>query len=110
MSDIVRDLQNRILELREEEEEYEGVLKELKLGHTMDIEETAKELGLTNEIKRKAAVEARLGTDETYSRLRKELKDLRHRIAVLEIDEQYEQRKHQRWHVNGLKDATRGIA
>lgn len=106
MSDIIRDLQLKIHTHREQAEEFEEVLKDLKYQHMLDVENSAKELGLTNETKRKMALELRLETDETYSRIAKELKALRQQICLLEIDEQYEIRKHQREYVQGLKDAA----
>jgi hypothetical protein len=102
MSDTIRNLQLKLHGLRNEAEELEEVLKDLKYNHVMDIENSAKEMGLTNETKRKLALAARLDTDETYCRLKKDLHVLRNQIAVLEIDEQYEQRKFKRWYVGNL--------
>ena len=105
-SDAARDLALKINALREQAEEYEVVVKDLRYQHWLDIDTNQKELGLTNETKRKMALEMRLEADETYSRIAKELKTLRQQISLLEIDEQYERRKHQREYVQGLKDAA----
>lgn len=105
-SDIIRDLQLKISAYREQAEDYEEVIKNLKYQHWLDVENSAKELGLTNETKRKLALDTRLDTDETYTRLKKELKALRQQISLLEIDEAYERRKHQREYAQGLKDAA----
>lgn len=102
MSDTIRNLMMRLETLRDELEELEDVMKDLKTGHMEDLENNYKELGLTNEFKRKVALEARLDTDETYSRLWKERKSMRRLVRQLEIDVQYEQRKHQRWFVGNL--------
>ena len=102
MSDTIRNLQLRIHTCRKEAEELEEVLKDLKYNHVMDIENSAKELGLTNETKRKIALDARLDTDETYCRLKKDLHAIRDQLSLLEIDEQYEQRKFKRWYVGNL--------
>ena len=106
MSDAIRDLALKINALREQAEETEVVLRDLRYQHWLDIDTSQKELGLTNETKRKMALELRLETDETYSRIAKELKALRQQICLLEIDEQYEIRKHQREYAQGLKDAA----
>lgn len=106
MSDEIRNLQLKLHSLRNEAEEMEEVLKDLKYDHWLDIENNAKDMGLTNETKRRLALDARLATDVTYGRLKKELHVLRNQISLLEIDEQYERRKHQREYVQGLKDAA----
>lgn len=101
MTDTIRTLQLKLHGLRNEAEELEQVLKDLKYNHWLDIENNAKDMGLTNEMKRKLALDARLDTDETYGRLKKDLRALRDQISLLEIDEQYEQRKFKRWYVVG---------
>ncbi|AGB49428.1 hypothetical protein Metho_1198 [Methanomethylovorans hollandica DSM 15978] len=73
-SDAARDLALKINTLREQAEEYEVVLRDLRYQHWLDIDTSQKELGLTNETKRKMALELRLETDETYSRIAKELR------------------------------------
>jgi hypothetical protein len=98
-TDVIRDLQLRIHYHRVEAEELEEVLKDLKVNHIIDIDANAKELGLTNETKRKIALDARLDTDETYCRLLRDLNAKRDTIALLQIDEQFEQRKFKRWFV-----------
>lgn len=108
MSDEIRDLQVKLLDMREEAEDLEEVLKDLKSSHMVDLQANEKELGLTNEMKRKLALETRLSTDENYSRLKGELRDMRHTIALLEIDEQFERRKMMRWFADrlcGVQDA-----
>lgn len=102
MTDTIRNLQLKLHGLRNEAEELEEVLKDLKYNHWLDIENNAKDMGLTNEMKRKLALDARLDTDETYGRLKKDLHALRNQIAVVEIDEQYEQRKFKRWYIGNL--------
>lgn len=102
MTDTIRNLQIKLHTLRQEAEELEEVLKDLKYNHWLDIENNAKDLGLTNEVKRKLALDARLDTDETYCRLKKDLHALRDRISLLEIDIEYEQRKFKRWYVGNL--------
>ena len=88
--------------MRVEAEELEEVLKDLKVNHIIDIDNNAKELGLTNETKRKIALDARLDTDETYCRLLRELNGKRDTLSLLQIDEQFEQRKFKRWFVDCL--------
>lgn len=102
MSDEIRDLQLRIHYMRVEAEELEEVLKDLKVNHIIDIDNNAKELGLTNETKRKIALDARLDTDETYCRLLRELNGKRDTISLLQIDESFEQRQFKRWFVDCL--------
>lgn len=102
MTDTIRNLQLKLHGLRNEAEELEEVLKDLKYTHWLDIENNAKDMGLTNEAKRKIALDARLDTDETYSRLRKDLHAIRDQLSLLEIDEQYEQRNFKRWYVGNL--------
>lgn len=108
MTDIIRDLELRVLRLQEEYDELQEVMKELKTTHFLYIEDNAVELGLSNQKKRDLALEERLRNDETYRQLVQKSNGYRDSIRMLEIDLGFERRQFQRWYADKLL-AARGL-
>lgn len=106
VSDDIKDLELKIHELRNKQEEAYEVLKDLKAIHYMAVEDEAKDLGLTNQKKRDIELEGRLRADETYTRIEGETKTRAQQITLLEIDLVFEQRQFKRWYVDGLREAA----
>lgn len=99
MSDVIRDMSLKLLEMRENEKEFADAMQVIKAATVVEIEiewEDTKDSGLSNQTKRNAAVEGILLANEEYQELSKKHKELRKEIQLLQFDLDYEKREFQR--------------
>lgn len=103
MSDVIRDMSLKLMDMREHEKKLADAMQVIKAGTVVEIEmewEETKDSGLSNQTKRNAAVEGLLLANEEYQELFEKHKELRVEIQFLQIDLDYERREFQREMVN----------
>lgn len=113
MSDVIRDMSLKLMDMREEEKELADDMQVIKAATVVEIEmewEETKDSGLSNQTKRNAAVEGLLLANEEYQKLSKKHKEIRKEIQLLQFDLDYEKREFQReMHTYDVSAIVKGL-